>query len=105
MEHSGSCLQDRQPTLRIEEESENQKEKLGPSDFEILAVIGQGAFGKVFQVKKKDTGVIFAMKVMKKNTILEKDHAQYVWSERDCLTAIQHPYIVPLYYSFQARTL
>ena len=31
----------------IEEEAETGAAKLGPSDFEILAVIGQGAFGKV----------------------------------------------------------
>ena len=41
------------------------------------------------------------MKVMKKESILEKDHAQYVWSERDCLTSLKHPYIVQLYFSFQ----
>lgn len=41
------------------------------------------------------------MKVMKKESILEKDHAQYVWSERECLTSLDHPYIVKLFYSFQ----
>lgn len=37
--------------------------KLGPADFELLRVVGQGAFGKVFQVRKRDTQEIFAMKV------------------------------------------
>eukprot|EP00210_Caulerpa_lentillifera_P008257 g7880.t1 len=105
LERNGSAFYEHQSARIEEEESNGDKnvEKLGPADFEILAVIGQGAFGKVFQVKKKDTGQIYAMKVMKKSHILEKDHTQYVWSERDCLTSIQHPYIVPLYYSFQTN--
>ena len=58
---------------------------------------------QVFQVRKKDTGHIYAMKVMRKEKILEKDHGQYVKQERDVLTAIFHPYIVTLRYSFQVR--
>lgn len=75
--------------------------KLGPGDFEFLCVVGQGSFGKVFQVKKKDTGKIYAMKVMRKDRILEKDHARYVLSEKNALTAIDHPYIVRIFSSFQ----
>ena len=58
---------------------------------------------QVFQVRKKDTGHIYAMKVMRKEKILEKDHGQYVKQERDVLTAVFHPYIVTLRYSFQVR--
>ena len=75
--------------------------KLCPEDFELLRVVGQGAFGKVFQVRKKDTGEVFAMKVMKKDRVLEKDHGEYVRAERNALTAVVHPYIVTLRYSFQ----
>lgn len=75
--------------------------RLGPNDFELLRVVGQGAFGKVFQVRKRDTGEVFAMKVMRKDRIMEKDHGDYVKAERDVLTSIVHPYIVTLRYSFQ----
>lgn len=75
--------------------------KLGPNDFELLRVVGQGAFGKVFQVRKRDTGEVFAMKVMRKDRILEKSHGEYVRAERDALTAVVHPYVVTLRYSFQ----
>lgn len=75
--------------------------RLGPNDFELLRVVGQGAFGKVFQVRKRDTGEVFAMKVMRKDRIMEKDHGDYVKAERDVLTSILHPYIVTLRYSFQ----
>jgi hypothetical protein len=41
------------------------------------------------------------MKVMRKEKILMKDHSDYVKSERDLLTAVTHPYIVALRFSFQ----
>ncbi|KAL4424405.1 hypothetical protein ABPG77_005648 [Micractinium sp. CCAP 211/92] len=81
--------------------STSGRRRLGPSDFELLRIVGQGAFGKVFQVRKRDTGEIFAMKVMRKDRILERDHRDYVKAERDVLTAVVHPYIVTLRYSFQ----
>ena len=40
-------------------------------DFSILKVLGQGAFGKVYLVKKKDTGKLFAMKTMRKHKIVD----------------------------------
>lgn len=90
-------------------------DKIGPQDFEILRVVGKGAFGKVFQVRKKkkkeNSGVsgggddggdgIYAMKVMKKYTIINKNHVDYMKAERDILTKVVHPFIVQLQYSFQ----
>ncbi|XP_010272148.1 PREDICTED: serine/threonine-protein kinase AtPK2/AtPK19-like isoform X2 [Nelumbo nucifera] len=89
---------------KVEEEA-SLTNKMGPGDFQILGVIGQGAFGKVFQVRKKDNGGggdgIFAMKVMKKDTIIKKNHVDYMKGERDILTKVVHPFIVQLRYSFQ----
>ncbi|KAH7865767.1 hypothetical protein Vadar_010979 [Vaccinium darrowii] len=42
------------------------------------------------------------MKVMRKDKILEKNHAEYMKAERDILTKIWHPFIIQLRYSFQA---
>ncbi|KAI4336069.1 hypothetical protein L6164_014644 [Bauhinia variegata] len=88
--------------------------QIGPEDFEILRLVGQGAFGKVFLVRKKrdrlENGVsgdgdgIFAMKVMKKETIIKKNHVDYMKAERDILTKVVHPFIVPLRYSFQTKS-
>jgi p70 ribosomal S6 kinase len=44
------------------------------------------------------------MKVMRKDRILERRHGEYVRAERDALTAVVHPYIVTLRYSFQTST-
>ncbi|CAI5477846.1 unnamed protein product [Closterium sp. Yama58-4] len=75
--------------------------RVGPEDFELLRVVGQGAFGKVFQVQHRWTGEIFAMKVMKKQRILERNQGDYMQAERDILTKVVHPFVVQLQYSFQ----
>ncbi|KAL9337102.1 hypothetical protein Peur_071590 [Populus x canadensis] len=76
---------------------------VGIEDFEVLKVVGQGAFGKVYQVRKKGTPEIYAMKVMRKDRIVEKNHVEYMRGERDILTKIDHPFIVQLKYSFQTK--
>ncbi|XP_020590064.1 serine/threonine-protein kinase AtPK2/AtPK19-like [Phalaenopsis equestris] len=87
-------------------EKDNQTKEVsgvGLEDFEVLKLVGRGAFGKVFQVRKRDTSEIFAMKVMRKDKIIEKNHAAYMKAERDILTKIDHPFIVRLRYSFQTK--
>ena len=88
-------------------DSEKAVEKVsgvvGIEDFEVLKVVGQGAFGKVYQVRKKESSEIYAMKVMRKDKIMEKNHAEYMKAERDILTKIDHPFIVQLKYSFQTK--
>ena len=79
-------------------------ETVGIEDFEVLKVVGQGAFAKVYQVRKKGTSEIYAMKVMRKDKIMEKNHAEYMKAERNILTIIDHPFIVQLRYSFQVIT-
>ena len=87
---SGAASSDRLPVKR-----------LTPDDFTMLCLVGQGAFGKVFQVRKKDSGSVYAMKVMRKNVIIEREQTDYMRAERDILTVIHHPYVVTLRYSFQ----
>ncbi|KAG8091229.1 hypothetical protein GUJ93_ZPchr0011g28824 [Zizania palustris] len=89
-----------------DEELDNMKKDngvVGLDDFEVLKLVGQGAFGKVFQVRKKGTSEIYAMKVMRKDKILEKNHAEYMKAERDILTKVDHPFVVQLRYSFQTK--
>ncbi|KDP21855.1 hypothetical protein JCGZ_00642 [Jatropha curcas] len=76
---------------------------IGIESFEVLKVVGQGAFGKVYQVRKKGTSEIYAMKVMRKDKIVEKNHVEYMKAERDILTQVDHPFIVQLKYSFQTK--
>ncbi|KAK8556570.1 hypothetical protein V6N13_064593 [Hibiscus sabdariffa] len=76
---------------------------IGIEDFEVLKVVGRGGFGKVYQVRKKGTQEIYAMKVMRKDKIMSKNHAECMKSERDILTQVDHPFIIKLRYSFQTK--
>ncbi|KAL6073498.1 Serine/threonine-protein kinase AtPK19 [Balamuthia mandrillaris] len=77
--------------------------KVGIDDFEILKLIGQGGYGKVYQVRKKDTDEIFAMKVMDKSFLLESGSVEGTRIERDILRTVRHPFVVSLYYAFQNK--
>ncbi|CAF0901123.1 unnamed protein product [Adineta steineri] len=77
------------------------------SDFELLKVLGTGAYGKVFLVRKitgADLGKLYAMKVLKKSAILQKAKtAEHIKTERQVLEAIrQIPFLVSLHYAFQS---
>ncbi|XAR66049.1 Non-specific serine/threonine protein kinase [Bertholletia excelsa] len=80
-----------------------EDETVGLEDFEVLKVVGIGAFGKVYQVRMRRSSEIFAMKVMRKDKIIQKHQAEYMKAERDILTQIDHPFIVQLRYSFQTK--
>lgn len=41
------------------------------NDFQLLKVIGRGGFSKVLLVRKKDSGLLFAMKVMQKSFVMQ----------------------------------
>lgn len=50
-----------------------KRSRLSVEDFEPLKVIGRGAFGEVRLVQKKDTGHVYAMKILRKLDMLEKE--------------------------------
>lgn len=83
------------------------KKQFGPSDFQILKLIGKGTFGQVYQVRKKDTQRIYAMKVLSKKVIVQKKEVAHTLGERNILvrTAMaDSPFIVGLKFSFQTPT-
>ncbi|TYZ60150.1 hypothetical protein PybrP1_003117 [[Pythium] brassicae (nom. inval.)] len=59
---------------------------VGPSDFELLCVIGQGAFGKVIQVRHAPSGDVLAMKVVSNKYIVKHNSVAYLQTERDIMT-------------------
>ncbi|XP_059491134.1 serine/threonine-protein kinase tricornered isoform X1 [Neocloeon triangulifer] len=78
-----------------------KRSRLGVEDFEALKVIGRGAFGEVRLVQKKDTGHVYAMKILRKADMLEKEQVAHVRAERDVLVEADHQWVVKMYYSFQ----
>jgi serine/threonine protein kinase len=77
--------------------------KLTLDDFELLCVIGRGSFGKVLQVKKKDNGKIYAMKILNKKHLIARKQVVHTKTERKVLQSITHPFIVNLIYAFQTE--
>ena len=84
----------------------SQQRFVSPKDFELLKVIGMGAFGKVLQVRNKCTQHIYAMKIISKRLLYKKGTSviDNVLVERNILQRISsHPFIVTMQCSFQTR--
>ncbi|KND03090.1 AGC/RSK/RSKP70 protein kinase [Spizellomyces punctatus DAOM BR117] len=87
------------------------RRKVGLSDFDVVSVIGKGAYGKVFLVRKKGglhatqgKSDLYAMKVLRKASIvLHGKDAEHTRNERNILEEVQHPFIVTLHYAFQTE--
>ena len=73
-------------------------------DFKVIKVVGKGAFGMVYLVHKKDTGQSYAMKLLKKEKVMQKNQLQNTKSERIIMEQIKNPFIVQLHYSFESES-
>lgn len=78
-----------------------QRHKMGADDFELLTMIGKGAFGEVRVCKEKTTGQVYAMKKLKKSEMLRRGQVEHVKAERNLLAEVDSNCIVKLYCSFQ----
>jgi serine/threonine protein kinase len=83
--------------------SDKQARKISPESFQLLKVIGRGGFSKVFLVRKKDSGLLFAMKLMEKDFIRQDGKFRQVMCERKIMEKLDHPFIVKLHYAFQTE--
>ncbi|OAA66527.1 serine/threonine-protein kinase [Niveomyces insectorum RCEF 264] len=81
---------------------ENRTGKLTMDDFKLLKVVGKGSFGKVMQVRKKDTRRIYALKTIRKAHIISRSEVAHTLAERSVLAQINNPFIVPLKFTFQS---
>ncbi|CAH7391289.1 Dmpk [Phodopus roborovskii] len=75
--------------------------RLQRDDFEILKVIGRGAFSEVAVVKMKQTGQVFAMKIMNKWDMLKRGEVSCFREERDVLVKGDRRWITQLHFAFQ----
>ncbi|KAL2556863.1 Protein kinase family protein [Forsythia ovata] len=78
-----------------------QRHKMGADDFELLTMIGKGAFGEVRVCREKTTGQVYAMKKLKKSEMLRRGQVEHVKAERNLLAEVDSSCIVKLYCSFQ----
>ncbi|KAF6757398.1 AGC/Akt protein kinase [Ephemerocybe angulata] len=81
----------------------NYGQSLTIDDFELMTVIGKGSFGKVMQVRKRDTGRIYALKTIRKAHIVSRNEITHTLAERLVLAQVDSPFVVPLKFSFQSE--
>ena len=74
---------------------------VGFNSFTILDCLGAGSFGKVFKVRMKSNGEIYAMKVINKRFLMKNNQLRYAITECNVLKQATSPFILTLYYSFQ----
>jgi serine/threonine protein kinase len=71
------------------------------SDFEVKSTLGEGSFGKVYQVKHKKTGAIYAIKAIDKRNKNNQDGKPYFRREIEIMYKVNHPNIVRLFSHFE----
>ncbi|KAL6517922.1 putative serine/threonine protein kinase ireh1 [Orobanche minor] len=81
----------------------SSKDRTSIDDFEIIKPISRGAFGRVFLAKKRTTGDLFAIKVLKKADMIRKNAVESILAERDILISVRNPFVVRFFYSFTCR--
>ncbi|KAJ8306530.1 hypothetical protein KUTeg_017075 [Tegillarca granosa] len=71
------------------------------ADFEVVKVIGRGAFGEVQLVRHKSTRKVFAMKLLSKFEMTKRSDSAFFWEEREIMANANSKWIVQLHYAFQ----
>lgn len=81
--------------------------RIGLDHFNFLAVLGKGNFGKVMLAETKSTKQLYAIKVLKKEFIIENDEVESTRSEKRVFLIAnkeRHPFLLNLHACFQTET-
>ncbi|XP_063414953.1 rho-associated protein kinase 1-like isoform X2 [Mytilus trossulus] len=70
-------------------------------DFEVVKVIGRGAFGEVQLVRHRSTRKVYALKLLSKFEMIKRSDSAFFWEEREIMANANSKWIVQLHYAFQ----
>jgi protein-serine/threonine kinase len=77
--------------------------QVGPQSFEKIRPLGKGDFGRVYLVREKATNRLYAMKVLSKKEMIQRNKIKRALAEQEILATSNHPFIVTLYHTFQSE--
>lgn len=80
--------------LQITSRESSRGRRIQLDDFEYLKVLGKGTFGKVILCREKKSGSLYAIKVLKKEVIIEKDEVAHTLTENRVLRHTKHPFLI-----------
>ena len=72
------------------------------NDFSIGKIVGEGQYGKVYKVQEKETGIIYAMKVMYISRFYRDNIIDQLEREIEIQSRLKHPNILRMYGAFVA---
>ena len=65
-------------------------------------MIGRGGFSRVILARKKDTGRLYAIKILKKDSLTGENQIKPILSERKILEQLEYPFLIKLHWAFQS---
>uniref|UniRef100_A0A6I8RWC8 Rho-associated protein kinase 2 n=1 Tax=Xenopus tropicalis TaxID=8364 RepID=A0A6I8RWC8_XENTR len=80
---------------------EVRKLQMKAEDYDVVKVIGRGAFGEVQLVRHKGSQKVYAMKLLSKFEMIKRSDSAFFWEERDIMAFANSPWVVQLFCAFQ----
>ena len=101
-----------EPPAQQQQQQQQQQQappqrRIGLDHFDFLAVLGKGNFGKVMLAETKASKQLYAIKVLKKEFIIDNDEVESIRSEKRVFLIAnkeRHPFLLNLHACFQTET-